>query len=45
MSLEIVIEEEVSNDSKEDKFICRFCLDNDFQEDLFVPCNCSLIGF
>lgn len=41
MSLEIVIEEEVSNDSKEDKFICRFCLDNDFQEDLFVPCNCS----
>jgi len=43
MSLEIIMEgEEVSSDSKEvEKFTCRFCLDDEFQEDLFVPCRCS----
>jgi len=42
MSLEIIMEgEEVSSDSKEEKPTCRFCLDDEFQDDLFVPCRCS----
>jgi len=42
MSLEIIMEdEEVSSDLNEEKPACRFCLDDEFQEDLFVPCRCS----
>ena len=40
MSLEIILEDEDKEYSGE-KSTCRFCLDDEFQEDLFVPCLCS----
>jgi hypothetical protein len=41
MSLEMIKEEEISSSDSEEKLMCRFCLDDEYQEDLFVPCHCS----
>jgi len=34
-------DEEIEQLSPDEKFTCRFCLDDEYQEDLFVPCRCS----